>query len=102
MNGEEGKNRFEITRDHIGRGRANRNPLAIALQENGLMQNPEVRVLSTIETDRTGEKAGTFWHSPPVTRWLKRWERGEEVPPLGVILDRKRRRINTVPGPGRK
>ena len=81
---------FRITEDHIRRGKQaspGENPLALALQENGLIANPAAHPTSTLETDNQGRKLRTYQHSPPVNRWLNSWNRGKQVLPVELSLD---------------
>ena len=89
---------FLITEEHIRRGKQaspGGNPLALALQENGLIANPAAHPTSTLETDNQGRKLRTYQHSPPVNRWLNSWNRGETVLPVELALDFENCRINT-------
>ena len=89
---------FQITEEHIRRAAEGQHPLALALREAGVSGVPEVRILNTIETDRTGRKIRTLSHSPPVTRWLRKWFQGKKMEPIGLILDLEKKRINSSPG----
>ena len=97
-----GKTRFQVTEDHIRKGRQGQHPMALALVENGLAENPEVSILNTVLKDGEGRKLRTLHHSPPVTRWLRRWMQGDRSEPIGLILDGEKRRINTTPGSWRR
>ena len=84
---------FRITEKHIQRGKQDNpreNPLALALRENGLINNPAAHPISTLETDNQGRKLRTYQHSPPVNRWLNSWNRGETVLPVELSLDFRR------------
>ena len=98
---EQGRIHFQVTEDHLRQATPGQHPLALALREAGMTGNPEVNILNTIQRDGAGLKIRTYSHSPPLARWLRRWNRGERMAPVGLILDADRRRINTTPGMGR-
>ena len=89
---------FLITEEHLRRGKQDNpreNPLALALRENGLINNPAAHPTRTLETDNQGRKLRTYQHGPPVNRWLNSWNRGETVLPMELSLDFRSRRIST-------
>ena len=89
---------FQVTEDHIRRGRRNDprgDSLALALQEAGLAVNPAVHPITTLEMDEQGKKLRTYTHAPPVNRWLNEWNRGNKVTALQLSLDLPNKRINT-------
>ena len=89
---------FLITEEHLRRGKQHSpggNPLALALRENRLINNPAAHPISTMETDNQGRKLRTYRHGPPVNRWLNSWNRGETVLPVELSLDFRNCRINT-------
>ena len=92
------KIRFQITEEQIRRAQLGHHPMALALRKAGITGYLEVRPLNTIESDGTGRKLRTLWHSPPVARWLRNWQQGQKVGPIGLILDHENRRINSIPG----
>ena len=98
-NGNNRKNTsFLITEEHIRLGKQDSpggNPLALALRENGLVNNPAAHPVSTLEKDNQGRKLRTYRHSPPVNRWLNSWNRGETMLPVELSLDFQNCRINT-------
>ena len=90
--------RFTVTDRHLRQGLRNspeRNPLAQALRETGLIQNPWVLPVRTLETDGTGRKTRSYRHSPPLTRWLNQWEKRQNPGPILLEIDHLRRRIST-------
>ena len=92
----EERREFQLTEDHIRRGRRNdpqRTPLA--LLENGLAVNPAVRPTSTVELDNQRRKLRTYMHAPPLSRWLNEWNKGSDMGPLDLSMDTVSRRIST-------
>ena len=88
---------FRVSQDHIRRGARNNpaaNPLALALQESGLMENPEVHPIRTLGARGKGEKLRTYQHSPPIVRWLNEWNSGTEVRPLELSVNFQHARIS--------
>ncbi len=86
---------FTVTSDHVRRSRSGEgNPLALALRENGLMQNPQVGSVNT--RGEYGNRSYSYRHAPTVMRWLNRWRRGEEMEPLRLTLNRDARQLNTA------
>ena len=97
--GNDRKNKnFLITEVHIRQGKQDNpreNPLALALRENALINNPAAHPTRTLETDNQGRKLRTYQHGPPVNRWLNSWNRGESVQPVELSLDFRSHRIST-------
>ena len=90
------KTRVPVTREQMERaGREGKeNPISVALRESGLMLQATVRGHKTIEWDSDGRRKRTYWHSPPLVRWINRWGRGKEVEPMEINIDTNGGRIN--------
>ena len=88
--------RLDIRQHHIHtgeRGNPRANPLALALIESRAIENPRAFPTKVFEDDPAGRKIRSYRNSPPITRWLNQWERGEDPGPMEIVLNRKGSRI---------
>ena len=90
------KARIPVTWEQMERARreGKENPISVALRESELILQATVRRHKTIERDSEGKRKRTYWHSQPLTRWINRWGRGEEVEPMEINIDPKGGRMN--------
>ena len=89
--------RLRVKQRHIRageRGNPRANPIALTILESSVLENPRVFPTNIFEDDPAGRKIRSYRNSPPITRWLNQWERGEDPGPIEIVLNRKDGRMS--------